>query len=86
MAQAPTGSRTGKVVGPSWLCCNAAGLPETLHPDHHHAGADSIAFGHLAPRGTALNLFNLTRARRSTARDKWSGGDLSDGPPAGPAP
>src|SRR5262245_21041943 len=42
----------------AWLCCNAAGLLETLHPDHHHAGADSIAFGRLAPRGTGLNLFN----------------------------
>ena len=41
----------------AWLCCNAACLLETLHPDHHHAGADSIAFGRLAPRGTGLNVF-----------------------------
>src|SRR5262249_54566977 len=42
----------------AWLCCNAAGPLETLHPDHHHAGADPVAFGRLAPRGTGLNLFN----------------------------
>jgi hypothetical protein len=34
------------------------GLLKTLHPDHHHAGADSIAFGRLAPRGTGLHVFN----------------------------
>src|SRR5262245_33611999 len=42
----------------AWLCCNAAGPLETLHPDHHDAGADSIAFGRLAPRGTGLHLLN----------------------------
>src|SRR5262249_40455272 len=40
------------------LCRNAAGLLETLHPDDHDAGADSIAFGRLAPRGTGLHIFN----------------------------
>src|SRR4029434_10942575 len=42
----------------AWLCRNAGRLLETLHPDHHHAGADPVAFGRLAPRGTGLNLFN----------------------------
>src|SRR5262245_47362993 len=42
----------------AWLCCNAARLLETLHPYHHHAGADSIAFSRLAPRGTGLYVFN----------------------------
>src|SRR5262245_46140854 len=42
----------------AWLCRNAAGLLETLHPDHHHARADPVAFGRLAPRGTGLDLFN----------------------------
>src|SRR5262249_265565 len=42
----------------AWLCRNAAALLETMHPDHHHAGADSIAFGRLAPRGTGLHVFN----------------------------
>src|SRR4029434_6786614 len=42
----------------AWPCGNAAGLLETLHPDHHHAGADPVAFGRLAPRGASLHLFN----------------------------
>ena len=42
----------------AWLCRNAPGLLETLHPNHHHAGAEPIAFGSLTPRGTGLNVFN----------------------------
>jgi hypothetical protein len=42
----------------AWLCRNAAGRLKTVHPDHDHAGADSLAFGRLAPRGTGLHLFN----------------------------
>jgi hypothetical protein len=54
-----SGSRfSARTAAAAWLCRNAAGLLETLHPDHHHAGADSIAFGRLAPRGTGLHLFN----------------------------
>src|SRR6266446_2782866 len=47
----------------AWLCRNAAGLLETLHPDHHDAGADSIAFGRLTPRGTGLHVFNHSGAQ-----------------------
>ena len=31
------------------LSRNAASLHEALHPNHHHAGAQSIAFGRLTP-------------------------------------
>ena len=40
------------------LCRNASGLLEPLHPNHHHARAEPIAFGRLTPRGTGLHVFN----------------------------
>src|SRR5262245_21532851 len=42
----------------AWLRRKAAGLLVPPHPDHHHAGADSIVFSRLAPRGTGLYVFN----------------------------
>src|SRR5689334_18538112 len=42
----------------TWFCRNASGLLKALHPNHHHTGADAIAFRRFTPRGTRLNIVN----------------------------
>jgi hypothetical protein len=40
------------------LCFDAPSLRPTLHPNHHHAGADPKEFRNLTPRGPTFNCLN----------------------------
>ena len=49
---------SGEVLPPLGFAATLPVCFEALRPNHHHAGADPIAFGRLTPRGTGLNVFN----------------------------
>ena len=55
-------ARQRRDAAAAWLCCNAAGLLETLHSDHHQLGL-SVRLPHAA--GT-VSTSSITRARKST--------------------
>jgi hypothetical protein len=44
-------------------CGDASGLFPALRPDHHHAGADPIAFGRLTARRARRNFFDNSRTQ-----------------------
>src|SRR5215510_8721400 len=45
------------------LCFDASCLSPTLHPNHHHAGADPIEFRNLTPRCPTFDCFNYSHTQ-----------------------
>jgi hypothetical protein len=64
-------SSSGDVLPPLGFAATLLSFFEPLRPNHHHTGADPIAFGRLAPRGSCYNFFqslgHASRRNRASA-------------------